>query len=52
MKSSSENNPLHHTQKIKARMGQLIEHLRKDIEKVTEPKASHPKGKTTHASRR
>jgi hypothetical protein len=39
MKSSSENNPRRHTQKIKARMGRLIEHLRKDIEKVTEPKA-------------
>ena len=38
MKSSSKNNPLHHTQKIKARMRQLIEHLREDVEKVTEPK--------------
>jgi hypothetical protein len=87
MKSSSENNPRRHTQKIKARMGRLIEHLRKDIEKVTEPKAqalfetsaevltglvkafddyarkseaawrtepkaSRPQGRTTHASRR
>ena len=39
MKLSSKNNPIHHTQKIKARMGQLIEHLREDIGKVTEPKA-------------
>jgi len=39
MKSSSKNNPIHHTQKIKAKMHQLIEHLRGDIEKVTEPKA-------------
>ena len=39
MKLSSKNNPIHHTQKIKARMGQLIEHLREDVGKVTEPKA-------------
>ena len=39
MKSSSENNPVHHTQKIKAQMRQLIDHLREDIGKVTEPKA-------------
>ena len=39
MKSSSENNPIHHTQKIKAQMRQLIDHLRKDVGKVTEPKA-------------
>jgi hypothetical protein len=37
MKLSSKNNPIHHTQKTKARMGQLIEHLREDIGKVTEP---------------
>jgi len=35
----SENNPVHHTQKIRARMHQLIGHLRKDIGKITEPKA-------------
>jgi hypothetical protein len=87
MKLSSKNNPIHHTQKIKARMGQLIEHLREDLGKVMEPKAqalfessaevltglvkafhdyekkseaawrteptaSRPKGRTTHASRR
>ena len=39
MKPSSENNPIHHTQKIKAQMRQLIDHLREDVGKVTEPKA-------------
>jgi hypothetical protein len=35
----SENDPIHHTQKIKAQMNRLIEHLRGDVGKVTEPKA-------------
>jgi hypothetical protein len=39
MKTSSASNPVHHTQKIKVRMRQLIEHLRKDVGKVTESKA-------------
>ncbi len=39
MKLTSTRNPIHHTQKIKARMRQLIEHLREDIGKITEPKA-------------
>ena len=39
MKPSSKNNPVHHTQKIKARMRQLIDHLRGDVGKVMEPKA-------------
>jgi len=87
MKSFSVNNPVHHTQKIKVRMRQLIDHLREDVGKVTEPKAqalfetsaevvtglvkafedyekkgeeawrtkpraSRPKERTTHASRR
>ena len=39
MKLSSKKNPIHHTQKIKARMGQLIEHLREDVGKITDPKA-------------
>jgi hypothetical protein len=39
MKPSSKNNPVHHTQKIKARMRQLIEHLREDVRRVTELKA-------------
>ena len=34
-----ENNPIHHTQKIKVQMRQLIDHLREDVGKVTEPKA-------------
>ena len=39
MKTSFENNPVHHTRKIKARMRQLIDHLREDVGKVAEPKA-------------
>ena len=39
MKLLSKNNPIRHTQKIKARMRQLIEHLREDVGKVTDPKA-------------
>ena len=39
MKLLAVSNPAHHTQKIKARMRQLIEHLREDVGKVTEPKA-------------
>ena len=39
MKPSSEKNPIRHTQKIKVRMRQFIDHLRKDVENVPEPKA-------------
>ena len=39
MKPPFENNPIHHTQKIKVQMRQIIDHLREDIGKVTEPKA-------------
>ena len=39
MKPSSEKSPIHHTRKIRARMRQLIDHLRKDVGKITEPKA-------------
>ena len=39
MKPSSETSPIHHTQKIKARMRQLVDHLREDVGKVAEPKA-------------
>jgi len=39
MKPSSKNNPIHHTQKIKARMREIIVHLREDVGKVTEAKA-------------
>jgi hypothetical protein len=35
----TENNPIHHTQKLKTQMRQLIDHLREDVGKVTEPKA-------------
>ena len=36
---TAENNPIHHTQNIKVQMRQLIDHLREDVGKVTEPKA-------------
>jgi hypothetical protein len=36
---TAENNPIHHTQKIKVQMHQLIDHLREDVGKVAEPKA-------------
>jgi len=39
MKTSSEHSPIHHTQKIKVQLRQLIDHLREDVEKITEPKA-------------
>jgi hypothetical protein len=39
MKPLSENDPIHHTQRVKAQMSRLIEHLRGDVAKVTEPKA-------------
>jgi hypothetical protein len=39
MKPPSENNPIHHTQKIKVQLRQFIDHLREDVGKVTEPKA-------------
>ena len=39
MNPSSEGNPAHHTHKLKAQMRQVIDHLREDIGKVTEPKA-------------
>ena len=39
MKPSSKTNPIHHTQRIKTQMRQLIDHLRKDVDKVAEPKA-------------
>ena len=35
----TEDNPIHHTQKHKTQMRQLIDHLRDDVGKVTEPKA-------------
>ena len=39
MKPSANSNPIHHTRKIKARMRQLVEHLREDVGKIIEPKA-------------
>lgn len=39
MDPASENNPLHHAQKLKAQMVKLVRHLRADVGKVTEPKA-------------
>jgi hypothetical protein len=39
MKELPKSNPLHHTQKIKVRMRRLIDHLRKDVGKIREPKA-------------
>ena len=38
-KTPAKNHPLLHTAKIKVRMHQLIEHLRTDVAKITEPKA-------------
>jgi hypothetical protein len=37
MSSSSEKNPLHHTQKMKKRLEETVTHLRQDIDKVDEP---------------
>jgi hypothetical protein len=39
MKPTPNSNSIYHIQKIKARMRQLIEHLREDVVKFTEPKA-------------
>ena len=39
MKSSSKKSSVHYTQKTKVRMHRLIDHLRKDVGKVTGTKA-------------
>ncbi|MCB8984367.1 MAG: hypothetical protein H6659_11115 [Ardenticatenaceae bacterium] len=39
MQNYPENDPRHHTQTIQARLDDLIDHLRQDIQKVDEPKA-------------
>ncbi len=39
MKLYAANNPIHHTQKLKTQMRELIDHLRADIEKVSDAKA-------------
>jgi len=35
--SPEDHDPIHHTQKMKHRLEETIEHLRADIEKVDEP---------------
>jgi hypothetical protein len=37
MASADEQNPLHHTQKMRQRLKEIIDHLRQDIDKVDEP---------------
>ena len=39
MKPSAENEPHHHTQKLKIQMRELIAHLRADVGKVTDARA-------------
>ena len=39
MPQAGEGDPLHHTQKIRARLKELSEHLREDIGKIDEPQA-------------
>lgn len=39
MTEYTEFDPRHHTQKIKRKLDELIDHLREDIEKVDEPRA-------------
>ena len=39
MKQSSMNTSIHHTQRLKVQMQELISHLRNDIGEVMEPKA-------------
>ncbi len=37
MASSDERNPRHHTQRMKKRLQETVDHLRSDIQKVDEP---------------
>ncbi len=37
MASSSDRNPQHHTEKMKARIQEIVTHMREDIQKVDEP---------------
>ncbi len=39
MSTSSKDDTFHHTQKLKGQMRELIDHLRADVGKVTEPRA-------------
>lgn len=37
MASEQDRDPRHHTRKMQTRLQEIIDHLRKDIEKVDEP---------------
>jgi hypothetical protein len=37
--NNSENDPKHHTAKIKRMLDELVQHVREDVTKVNEPKA-------------
>jgi hypothetical protein len=37
MASTADRNPLHHTDKMKARLQETVTHLRADIQKVDDP---------------
>jgi hypothetical protein len=37
MATTNESDPSHHTEKMQARLQEIIDHLRSDIEKVSEP---------------
>ena len=39
MKTATAADPGHHTKKIKARMRELVDHLRADVTKIDEPQA-------------
>jgi hypothetical protein len=37
MASTADRNPQHHTEKMKARLQEIVTHMRADIQKVDEP---------------
>jgi hypothetical protein len=37
MASTADRNPQHHTEKMKARLQEIVTHVRADIQKVDEP---------------
>ncbi len=37
MASATDHDPRHHTQKMQARLKEIMDHLRQDVEKVDEP---------------
>ncbi len=39
MPEAGERDPLHHTQRMRATMQQIVDHLRDDIGKIDEPQA-------------